>query len=58
MPGSQGMRDMHTIMGKFRATPPETIAGLKVTRVCDYLALTETVPGQPPQPFAGPQGTW
>ncbi len=56
MPGSQGMRDMHTIMGKFRATPPETIAGLKVMRVCDYLSLTETRPGQPPQPLAGPQG--
>jgi phosphoglucomutase/phosphomannomutase len=56
MPGSQGMRDMHTIMGKFRATPPERIAGLKVTRVCDYLSLTETRPGQPPQPLAGPQG--
>ena len=36
--------------------PPATLAGLKVTRVRDYLALTETVPGQPPQPFAGPQG--
>ncbi len=29
MPGSQGMRDMHTIMGKFRATPPRLDRGAK-----------------------------
>jgi phosphoglucomutase/phosphomannomutase len=56
MPGSQGMKDMHTIMARFRAAPPATLAGLKVVRVRDYLALTEMTPGQPPRPFAGPQG--
>jgi phosphoglucomutase/phosphomannomutase len=56
MPGSQGMKDMLALMARFRGAPPGSLAGLKVTRVRDYLALTETVPGQPPQPFAGPQG--
>jgi phosphoglucomutase/phosphomannomutase len=56
MPGSQGMKDMHSIMARFRATPPATLAGLAVTRVRDYLSLTETRPGHPPQPFAGPAG--
>jgi phosphomannomutase len=56
MPGSQGMKDMHTIMAKLRGTPPTTLAGLKVTRVRDYLSLTQTKLGHPPQPFAGPAG--
>jgi phosphoglucomutase/phosphomannomutase len=56
MPGSQGMKDMHRIMAKIRSTPPATLAGLRTTRIRDYLALTETNPGQPPRPFGGPQG--
>jgi phosphoglucomutase/phosphomannomutase len=56
MPGSQGMKDMHSIMARFRSAPPATLAGLAVTRVRDYLSLTETKTGQPPQPFAGPAG--
>jgi phosphoglucomutase/phosphomannomutase len=56
MPGSQGMKDMHSIMARFRAAPPATLAGLAVTRVRDYLSLTETKPGHAPQPFAGPAG--
>jgi phosphoglucomutase/phosphomannomutase len=56
MPGSQGMKDMHAIMGRFRGEPPAALAGLAVTRVRDYLSLTETKPGHPPQPFAGPAG--
>jgi phosphoglucomutase len=56
MPGSQGMKDMHSIMARFRAAPPPTLAGLGVTRVRDYLSLTETKLGHPPQPFAGPAG--
>jgi phosphomannomutase len=56
MPGSQGMKDMHTIMARFRAAPPSTLAGLAVTRVRDYLSLTETKSGHAPQPFAGPAG--
>ncbi len=56
LPGSQGMRDMLSIMAKFRAAPPLLLAGLKLTRVRDYLSLTELVPGRAPVPFAGPQG--
>ncbi len=56
MPGSQGMKDMHAIMGRLRAEPPAALAGLAVIRVRDYLSLTETRPGHPPQPFAGPAG--
>jgi phosphoglucomutase/phosphomannomutase len=56
MPGSQGMKDMHTIMARFRSTPPAQLAGLPITRIRDYLSLTETIPGHPPQPFAGPAG--
>jgi phosphomannomutase len=56
MPGSQGMKDMLALMARFRATPPSLLAGLKVTRVRDYLALTEMALGHPPQTFAGPQG--
>ncbi|MDZ4820148.1 MAG: phospho-sugar mutase [Planctomycetota bacterium] len=56
MPGSQGMKDMLTIMAKFRATPPQSLAGMKVTLVRDYLSLTETRPGSPPLPLVGPQG--
>ncbi|MEX2140118.1 MAG: phospho-sugar mutase [Pirellulales bacterium] len=56
MPGSQGMKDMHSIMARFRAAPPATLAGLAITRVRDFLSLTETKPGHPPQPFAGPAG--
>jgi phosphoglucomutase/phosphomannomutase len=50
------MKDMHSIMARFRATPPATLAGLAITRVRDYLSLTETKPGHAPQPFAGPAG--
>jgi len=50
------MKDMHSIMARFRAAPPATLAGLAVTRVRDYLSLTETRPGHSPQPFAGPAG--
>jgi phosphoglucomutase/phosphomannomutase len=56
MPGSQGMKDMHSIMARFRTAPPPTLAGLNVTRVRDYLSLTETKVGHAPQPFAGPAG--
>ncbi|HEX3725009.1 MAG TPA: phospho-sugar mutase, partial [Pirellulales bacterium] len=56
MPGSQGMQLMAALMARFRHDPPRELAGLKVTRVRDYLELVEHAPGQGPRPFAGPKG--
>jgi phosphomannomutase len=56
MPGSQGMQQMAALMKKFRNEPPRQLAGLEVTRVRDYLGLTEHRPGQPKRPLNGPRG--
>ncbi|MBI3839008.1 MAG: phospho-sugar mutase [Planctomycetia bacterium] len=56
MPGSQGMQQMAALMAKFREEPPRQLAGLKVTRVRDYLGLTEHRPGEPKRPLDGPRG--
>ncbi len=56
MPGSEGMAQIKSLMARFRSQPPASVAGFKVTRVRDYLGLTEIVPGQPPRPFQGPVG--
>jgi phosphoglucomutase/phosphomannomutase len=37
MPGEKGMDDMQTLMVQLRTTPPESLGGLKVARVRDYL---------------------
>jgi phosphoglucomutase/phosphomannomutase len=37
MPGEKGMDDMRALMAKLRATPPESLGGLKVVRMRDYL---------------------
>jgi phosphoglucomutase/phosphomannomutase len=41
MPGSQGMRDMLTIMGRFRENPPTILGGMAVREVRDYQSLTK-----------------
>ncbi len=56
MPGSQGMKDMLTVMARFRATPPETLAGIAVAAIRDYASGTSTHPGQLPQPMGGSRG--
>jgi phosphoglucomutase/phosphomannomutase len=62
MPGSAGMRDMQTIMTRFRAAPPKTLAGMRVIRTRDYLTLNQMLydpAGQPVgtlTPFEGPKG--
>jgi phosphoglucomutase/phosphomannomutase len=56
LPGSEGMQQMAALMARFRKDPPRKLAGLNVTRVRDYLALTEHEPGGPPRPFDGPKG--
>jgi len=56
MPGEQGMDDMRALMSGFRTNPPESIAGMKVAAVRDYLSDTITKPGGKAQPLAGPTG--
>ena len=56
LPGSEGMQQMAGLMARFRKDPPRKLGGLNVTRVRDYLALTEHEPGGPPRPFDGPKG--
>jgi phosphoglucomutase/phosphomannomutase len=50
------MRQMAALMKKFRDEPPGNLAGMEVTRVRDYLGLTEHQPGQPKRPLNGPRG--
>ena len=42
MEGSEGMSQMQAIMERLRQSPPESIGGLKVTSVRDYLRQTST----------------
>jgi phosphoglucomutase/phosphomannomutase len=56
LPGSEGMREMAALMKRFREDPPRELAGLRVTRVRDYLGLVEHEPGGAPRPFDGPEG--
>lgn len=56
MKGSDGMKRTTALMAKFRSDPPETIGGLKVTRVRDYDSLTAFAPGSAAEPFEGPKG--
>jgi len=37
MPGAEGMDRMKALMARFRAQPPESVGGLKVARVRDFL---------------------
>ncbi len=63
-PASQGMRDMQTIMSRFRTSPPASVGGMNVRQVRDYAGLTQkTVEGAHPlvmrrAAFDGPKGTW
>jgi phosphomannomutase len=56
MPGSQGMKDMQTLMAGFRNDPPAELADVKVTEARDYQALTQRAPGGAAAPFDGPRG--
>jgi phosphomannomutase len=56
MPGEKGMDDMQALMSKVRTAPPETLGGLKVVKVRDYLNRIETtVPGTA-SPLDAPKG--
>ena len=41
LPGADGMAKMTAIMHRLRTTPPQVLAGAKVTRVRDYLYRTD-----------------
>ncbi len=56
MPGSEGMQRMKEVMALFRSKPPESLDGMNVVRVRDYLGQTVTVVGQATEPLAGPKG--
>ena len=36
MPGEKGMDDMRALLAKLRATPPESLGGMKVAQIRDY----------------------
>lgn len=57
MPGSDGMSKMRDLMQKFRTSPPEKLAGLKVTLVKDYAnqETLDTITGERTA-LKGPQG--
>jgi len=56
MPGEQGMDDMMALMSGLRTNPPDSVGGLPVVRVRDYLGNTVTRPGGEPEPLEGPTG--
>jgi len=56
LPGSEGMQRRAALLAKFRGDPPSELADFKVTRVRDYLSLTEHAPGAAPRGFDGPKG--
>lgn len=53
MEGSDGMRRMSQLMDRFRTDPPESLAGLKVRGMRDYLNGTQTWDGET-RPLEGP----
>lgn len=56
MTGSAGMERMMTLMKNFRTSPPEVLAGMKVTNVMDYAAATQMAPGKAAIPLDAPKG--
>ncbi|QDU76989.1 Phosphoglucomutase [Bremerella volcania] len=56
MPGSEGMANMQKLMGKFRQQPPQTVGGLKLLQVRDYLNDTITTPDGEVTHLNGPSG--
>tara|TARA_B100000519_G_scaffold2468_1_gene2429 strand:- start:10443 stop:12293 length:1851 start_codon:yes stop_codon:yes gene_type:complete len=56
MKGSEGMSQMQSIMNGLRELPPDTIGGLKVVEVRDYLRQTRTASDGTVTPLDGPVG--
>lgn len=55
MEGSDGMRRMQRLMERFRNAPPETLAGLRVAGLKDYLNGVQRESGGSAKPLAGPR---
>ena len=55
MTGSAGMARMQTLMKAFRGLPPQSLAGLGVKQIRDYLHLATTTPGGGTQPLDAPR---
>jgi phosphomannomutase len=56
MSGSAGMTRMQALMKQFRTSPPQSLGGIAVTQVRDYLNLTTTPTGGQVQPLDAPRG--
>jgi phosphomannomutase len=56
MAGSAGMAQMQALMKRFRSSPPQSLAGIAVKQIRDYLNLTTTPLGSAPQPLDAPRG--
>jgi len=56
MEGSAGMDKMRALMKKFREAPPETVGGIGVTQVRDYLSNQTIASDGSTEPLAGPTG--
>lgn len=54
-PGAEGMEKIKQVMAGFRTAPPETVAGMKIACVKDYLNQT-TKTGDNVEPLVGPKG--
>ncbi|MBM4000539.1 MAG: phospho-sugar mutase [Planctomycetes bacterium] len=56
MEGSEGMSRMTGLMRRLRQSPPESLAGMPVVAVRDYVARRRVIRGRSPEPLAGPKG--
>ena len=56
LPGSQGMRQIQSLMARFRDDPPRQLGDFKVLRSRDYQSLTVLVPGGASQALDAPRG--
>jgi phosphoglucomutase/phosphomannomutase len=56
MSGSAGMARMQALMLQLRTSPPNSLAGIPVKQIRDYLNLTTTPLSGPPKPLDAPRG--
>jgi len=56
LPGSQGMKQIQSLMARFRTDPPRQIGEFKVLRARDYQTLTVRAPGGEAKPLDAPRG--
>jgi phosphoglucomutase/phosphomannomutase len=56
LPGSQGMKQIQSLMARFRTDPPRQIGEFKALRARDYQTLTVRAPGGEAKPLDAPRG--